>query len=195
MAQPQHPDAHRAPATVQYWVSICWGQGDEFDPALPVDAPVDCRFAVFKEAVAQMMSEADYDQVLPDQLEITVGAQHLADDEVVEQGSEIKVILHDLDYQDKVQQLINSIQGSNEEAEAARESYRKLTTIFASLKNSRTGTMDRSFMMERFVDILISSHRDAGQLRGGSKLFQYVLKVLEKEGATKESVLDELDGD
>lgn len=197
MAQPQHPDAHRAPATVQYQVSICWSQGAEFDPPAPVCAPENCRFAVFKEEVAKMMSEPEYDQVLPDQLEITVGAQHLGDDDVVAQGSEIKVILHDLDYQEKLQHLVNSIQGNDEEARTAREGYRKLTTIFASLPHSRTGTMDRSFMMERFIDVLKDSHRDAGQLRGESKpkLFQYVLKVLEKEGATKESVLDELDDD
>jgi hypothetical protein len=123
MAQPQHPDAHRAPATVQYQVSICWSQGNEFDPPAPVCAPENCGFAVFKEEVAKMMSEPEYDQVLPDQLEITVSAQHLGDNDVVAQGSEIKAILHDLDYQEKLQHLVNSIQGNDEEAETAREGY------------------------------------------------------------------------
>lgn len=69
------------------------------------------------------MSEPEYDQVLPDQLEITVSAQHLGDNDVVAQGSEIKAILHDLDYQEKLQHLVNSIQGNDEEAETAREGY------------------------------------------------------------------------
>ena len=190
--QPQHPDAHLPPETARYSVSICWSGYQEADPPVEVEAPVNCRVAVFKEKVAERMSEPDYDECYPDQLTISVNQRQLGEEDIVPEGATIEVHHSEDDYQSKFEDFVGLVSSPEEQ-----EYHRQLVCLFARLPHQRTGTMDRSTMMERFVHFLKESHLDSGQLWGGScskhAWYEYFLGMIQEQNATKESVLEELE--
>lgn len=189
MAQPQHPDAHLPPAEVRYSVSIRWPEESEFDPPIYVNAPENCRLGVFKERLAVTMTDANQ-WYFPDQLVVSVDGniRRDSDNEEIAASSAIQVDVEEEDYQDKINEFLNRIQSPEE-----REQYRQLLIGYSLLPHGRTETMERSYLMERFVKFLAESLRDTAQLRGPSDaMLTYVRGIIQEPEATMESVLEVL---
>ncbi len=188
MAELQDPDAHDPPAEVAYSVSIRWRGEHEFDPPIDVQVPENCELGVFKERLANDMSDEEEER-FPDQLVVIVNGRRLeGDKEVIPAGSVIQVEEEEEDYQEKINEFINKIRCPQEQAE-----WRKLAVSFSGLPHKRTETMAKSRMMKRFLDFLEESHRDAGQLRGKSAMAEFVRELIQRRDATMESVMEELE--
>lgn len=85
MAEPQAPDAHDPPAEVAYSVSIRWRGEHEFDPPIDVKVPENCELGVFKERLANDMSD-EHEERFPDQLVVIVNGRRLEGEEVIPAG-------------------------------------------------------------------------------------------------------------
>ena len=188
MAEPQDPDAHDPPAEVAYSVSIRWRGEHEFDPPIDVKVPENCELGVFKERLANDMSD-EHEERFPDQLVVIVNGHRLeGDEEVIPAGSVIQVEEEEENYQEKINEFINKIRCPQQQAE-----WRTVAVSFSDLPHNRTGTMAKSRMMKHFLDLLEESYRDAGQLRGKSAMVEFLQKLIQRPDATMESVLVELE--
>lgn len=102
MAEPQDPDAHDPPAEVAYSVSIRW----RGDPPIDVKVPENCELGVFKERLANDMSD-EHEERFPDQLVVIVNGRRLEGEEVIPAGSVIQVEEEEENYQEKINEFIN----------------------------------------------------------------------------------------
>ena len=126
----------------------------------------------------------------PDQLVVSVDGniRRDGDNEEIAASSAIQVDVEEEDYQDKINEFLNRIQSPEE-----REQYRQLLIGYSLLPHGRTETMERSYLMERFVKFLAESLRDTAQLRGPSDaMLTYVRGIIQEPEATMESVLEVL---
>lgn len=188
MAEPQDPDAHDPPAEVAYSVSIRWRGEHEFDPPIDVEVPENCELGVFKERLANDMSD-EHEERFPDQLVVIVNGRRLeGDEEVIPAGSVIQVEEEEENYQEKINEFINKIRCPQQQAEWRTVAVSKIPISQSHWKDGQVEDDEA-----RPLDLLEESYRDAGQLRGKSAMVEDLQKLIQRPDATMESVLVELE--